>query len=53
MTNLYNLKNKETENKTIYYDKSHSKTGSSKSINDNTTAFYNKRGNKTLTNKTK
>jgi len=44
---------KQTGNKTIYYDKSHNKTGSSKSTNGNTTTFYNKQGNKTLTAKTK
>ena len=40
-------------NKTIYYDKSHNKTGSSINKNGNATTFYNKQGNKILTSKTK
>lgn len=44
---------KQKENKTIFYDKSHNKTGSAKTANNGTTTFYNKQGNKTITSKTK
>jgi YD repeat-containing protein len=38
---------------TVFYDKSHNKTGSAKSTSVGTTTFYNKQGNKKLTIKTK
>lgn len=38
---------KQTGNKTVYYDKSHNKIGTSQESKTGTTTFYNKQGNKT------